>query len=163
MAVYAILADIELANRLAHEVLGRCLDELPPQTRRFLELLDEHVRAACARLEVARREFRFQRREVRQWLSWSYKQVRVHLDRLVELEYVLVHRGSRGQSFVYELLYDGGGKDGKPFALGLLDVEGLHAARTTGSLPTEKGEFAPPIARPLPPYCPPIAHRSNRG
>jgi len=30
------LEDIALANRLAHEVLGRSLDELPPQTRRVL-------------------------------------------------------------------------------------------------------------------------------
>jgi DNA primase len=30
----SIPADIALANRLAHEVLGRSLDELPPQTRR---------------------------------------------------------------------------------------------------------------------------------
>ena len=30
------LEDIEMANRLAHEVLGRSLDELPPQTRRLL-------------------------------------------------------------------------------------------------------------------------------
>ena len=29
-------ADIALANRLTHEVLGRSLDELPPQTRRLL-------------------------------------------------------------------------------------------------------------------------------
>ena len=33
--------DIAIANRLAHEVLGRSLDELPPQTRRLLELPDE--------------------------------------------------------------------------------------------------------------------------
>ena len=30
------LDDIVTANRLAHEVLGRSLDELPPQTRRLL-------------------------------------------------------------------------------------------------------------------------------
>ena len=30
------LDDIAMANRLAHEVLGRSLDELPPQTRRLL-------------------------------------------------------------------------------------------------------------------------------
>ena len=29
-------ADIALANELAHEVLGRSLDELPPQARRLL-------------------------------------------------------------------------------------------------------------------------------
>ena len=32
------LDDIETANRLAHEVLGRTLDELPPQTRKLLRL-----------------------------------------------------------------------------------------------------------------------------
>jgi hypothetical protein len=32
--------DIALANKLAHEVLGRSLDELPPQTRRLLTLID---------------------------------------------------------------------------------------------------------------------------
>lgn len=31
--------DIVLANRLAHDILGRTLDELPPQTRGLLELL----------------------------------------------------------------------------------------------------------------------------
>ena len=36
-------ADIEMANQLAHEVLGRSLDELPPQTRRLLLLIDEMV------------------------------------------------------------------------------------------------------------------------
>jgi len=37
--------DIAVANRLAHEVLGRSLDELPPQTRRLLLAVDEMVTA----------------------------------------------------------------------------------------------------------------------
>lgn len=37
--IEAALDDIETANRLAHEVLGRTLDELPPQTRRLLRLI----------------------------------------------------------------------------------------------------------------------------
>ena len=37
--IRATLDDIALANRLAPELLGRSLDELPPQTRRFLELV----------------------------------------------------------------------------------------------------------------------------
>ncbi len=51
------LADIETANRLAHEVLGRSLDELPPQTRRLLLLIDEMVRAECERLKMERCRF----------------------------------------------------------------------------------------------------------
>jgi hypothetical protein len=47
---------------------------------------------------------------------------------LINRGYVLVHRGGRGQSFVYELLYDGRGQDGKPFLMGLVDVESLRCA-----------------------------------
>jgi len=54
--------------------------------------------------------------------------VKMHMKKLEELEYVLVHRGGRGQSFVYELLYDGAGRDGKPFLMGLVDVQTLKHA-----------------------------------
>jgi DNA primase catalytic core len=115
------LDDIVVANQLAHEVLGRTLDELPPQTRRLLLLLEEMVSAGCRARGTDRTSFRFSRRQVREHTGWSDSQVRTHLGRLVELEYVLVHRGGRGQSFEYELLYDGGGGDGKPFLMGLVD------------------------------------------
>ena len=42
-------ADITLANSLAHEVLGRSLDELPPGTRRLLDALHAHVTSRCER------------------------------------------------------------------------------------------------------------------
>jgi DNA primase len=98
-------ADIELANKLAHEVLGRSLDELPPQTRRLLTLVDAFVSAECERQAIDRSDFLFSRRQVREVTRWGETQLRIHLDRLVALEYLLVHRGGRGQSFVYELLY----------------------------------------------------------
>jgi hypothetical protein len=50
--IEATLADIELANRIAHDVLGRSLDELPPQTRRLLKLIDGHVGAECQRQAI---------------------------------------------------------------------------------------------------------------
>ncbi len=58
--------DIAEANRLCHEVLGRSLDELPPQTRRLLGLVEGFVRDACARQGVVRQDYRFSRREVRE-------------------------------------------------------------------------------------------------
>jgi DNA primase len=58
--------DIEVANRLAHEVLGRSLDELPPQMRRLLGLLDEMATAECGRLGLDRGDFRFSRRQLRE-------------------------------------------------------------------------------------------------
>ncbi len=136
------LEDIEIANRLAAEVLGRSLDELPPQTRRFLADLDRLIAEDCGRLEVDRVDYRFTRRQVAEDTDWSYFQVRKHLDRLVELEYVVPHRGSRGQSFVYELVYDGAGEDGRPFLAQLIDVEALSrssgGSKSSGKAAAEK-------------------------
>ena len=145
--VEVTLEDIAVANRLAHEVLGRSLDELAPQTRRLLGLLAAMVREACERQALARATYRFTRRDVRRFTGWSDFQVRTHLDRLISLEYVLVHRGSRGQGFVYELLYDGQGQDGEPFVMGLVDVEGLRASlrrESGGNFEGGNGDFEPP-------------------
>ncbi len=129
--IEATLEDIATANRLAAEVLGCSLDELPPQTRRLLELIDGWVTKETGRLKKGRADFHFSRKAVRAATGWTDFQVRVHLGRLVELEYVLVHRGGRGQSFVYELLYEGQGQDGRPFVIGLVDDELLRSGATT--------------------------------
>ena len=119
-------ADIAAANRLAHEVLGRTLDELSPQTRRLLEKVHGMVIDRCSELEMDQADYRFSRKDVRRSTGWTDFQVRTHLAKLAELEYVLVHHGGRGQSFVYELLYDGKGQDGSPFLMRLLDVAELE-------------------------------------
>ena len=134
--IEATLSDIEVANRLAHEVLGRTLDELPPQTRRFLLLLDQLARQACEEQHIPRVELRLTRAEIRRHTGWSLTQVKVHLDRLAEMEYVLIHRGGRGQSFVYELLWAGEGKEGETFLMGLLDVEALRREQPSQTRPT---------------------------
>lgn len=117
--------DIATANRIAHEVLGRSLDELAPQTRKLLGLLDATAARVCAERRIERNDFLFSRRDVRRWTGWSQTQLRVHLDRLVDLEYVLAHRGCRGQSFVYELLFDGDAATGAPQLVGLIEAGSL--------------------------------------
>ncbi|MGC4065047.1 MAG: CHC2 zinc finger domain-containing protein [Polyangiaceae bacterium] len=121
--------DIAVANRLAHEVLGRTLDELPPQTRRLLGLLDSMVSRECERLGVDRADYRFSRRMVREQTGWGDTQLKIHLGRLVEMEYVVVHRGAgHSQRFGYELLYAKGAGDG-PFLPGLIDASELGTQR----------------------------------
>jgi len=122
----ATLDDIERANRLASEVLGRTLDDLMPQTRQLLVLLDDYVAQRCQRETKSRLELRFTQRELRETIGWGDFQLRRHLRRLIELEYVLIHRTKRGNQREYELLYDGQGRDGKPFMLGLIDVAKLR-------------------------------------
>jgi hypothetical protein len=132
------LEDIEAANRIAHEVLGRSLDELPPQTRRLLDLLKELVQEKKSQQGEATGKVGagstcvgagtaccFTRREVRDFTGWTEFQVRAHLQKLTELEYVLAHHGRQGTRFVYELLYDGAGEEGSPRLCGLVDPRSL--------------------------------------
>jgi hypothetical protein len=68
---------------------------------------------------------RFTQREVREALGLSDRQLRRHLARLVELEYVVCHRTGSGNSRDYTLIYDGQGKTGQRFMLGLVDAQNL--------------------------------------
>ncbi|PHM37745.1 DNA primase [Xenorhabdus mauleonii] len=97
--------DIRLANRLAHEILGRTLDEMPPQTRKLLMLIQAWIRDSGQ----PRHEQIFTRKQLRDAVQWGDTQLKVHLSRLVEMEYLLLHR--RGLTFAYELLFDGDGSD----------------------------------------------------
>jgi DNA primase catalytic core len=148
------LDDIALANQLAPEVLGRSLDELPPQTRRLLGCIRELVKTK------QKGHLTFSRRELRNACGWSLTQVRVHLERLVELECLAIRHGRLGSQFVYELLLDLDAPEAVAH-VGLIDVKvlahdyktnlaGLEAgvAGQNGDL-TGGGETSPPPLAPL--------------
>jgi hypothetical protein len=98
--------DIAVADQLCAEVLGRTMDELPPGTRRLLLSIDRLVTERSEQLGMDRNDYRFSRREVREWTRMGLTQLRVHLERLVEMEYVIAH-GSRGRGsqYLYELAW----------------------------------------------------------
>jgi hypothetical protein len=128
--IEATVADIAHANTLAHEVLGRSLDELPPQTRRLLAAIVAHVRAQMQAQSLRQADVRFTRKEVRALTGWGDTQVRVHLERLVSLEYVAAHREGAGGRFVYELVFDGDADADAPHLAGLIDVTALESVAT---------------------------------
>ena len=140
--IEATLADIALANRIAHDVLGRSLDELPPQTRRLLKLIDGHVGAEAERLAVKRVDVRFTRRVLREAIAWGDTQLKLHLTRLAELEYLVAHRTRTG-GFDYELVYDLGDADGTLRFPGLADIEALTHAYDAARSGSEAGWSAP--------------------
>ena len=119
------LSDIEQANQIAHEVLGRTLDELPPQTRKLLNQIRQMVTETSKRLGIDQSDFRFSRRDIREYTGMGNTQLKIHCQRLEEMEYLLVHRGGRGQSFVYELLYDKDHDGDEKHLMGLIDIRKL--------------------------------------
>ncbi|MGH8020911.1 MAG: hypothetical protein ACREIA_22030 [Opitutaceae bacterium] len=142
--VVATLDDIARANELAHEVLGRGLDDMPPQTRRLLGLIQDMQRERAVKPDAAATTPRdpmsehrrvqglspcWRRRELRAVTGWGDTQLKIHLGRLVELEYVLASRDPEhlnGQ--LYELMFDGDVQAAKPHLSGLIDVEALRRA-----------------------------------
>ena len=148
--------DIALANRLAHAVLGRSLDELPPQTRRVLAALSAWVGEQATTQGIDRGGVRFTRRTVRAALGLSDTQLRVHLERLVQLEYVRMHTGQNGSLYTYSVSFDGDAGADAPQLMGLAYPETAPTLRgqsvtLRGQSPDLAGSLRPPCGDPAAP------------
>jgi DNA primase catalytic core len=119
------LEDIEKANHLAGEVLGRILDELSPPSRLLLKMIREMVEARCKELKIEPKDYCFSRRDIREWTRWSDFQIKCHVRQLEDMEYLYSVTGKKGKEYVYELLYAGGGENGKAFLMGLTTIAQL--------------------------------------
>jgi hypothetical protein len=109
------------------------------------------VAAECERLKMERSDYRFSRRDVRAFTGWGDTQLKIHLHRVEELEYLLVHRGGRGQSFATNCCSRGPATAESPLLGGLIDVDvlskhgydekksGLVAGRSGSSRPQVGG------------------------
>jgi len=84
-------ADVQAAERLADRLLSATTDELSPATRRLLDAVVSYAGDGT----------RFTRRELREATGMGDSQLKVHLSRLVDLEYV-VAKGA-GPATAYEL------------------------------------------------------------
>ena len=89
IAIESTVEDVELANRLVSQVMGRSLDDLLPQTRQLLVLIDNWVNQQSQDSKLSRNLVRFTQRQLRESFAWGDFQLRRHLKRLIELEYVL--------------------------------------------------------------------------
>jgi len=147
-ALKTSLEDIKIANELAPEVLGRSLDELPPQTRKLWGI----IKSIAQESSDDWKRLSFTRRELREKVGWSVTQVRVHLERLHELEYLIPRQGRNGVRFEYHLSLDPRKESGLAH-IGLIDPKKLrYDARLTapdempvsGSSPESAEPLAPP-------------------
>jgi len=136
--------DIKLVHDLAVATLGRSLDELSPPTRSFLIAVHEMVQGMAKHHQIPQDAVRFSRRTLREKSGWSVTQVREHLEKLIELEYVVCHRvPGLANRWEYELAWDGQGADGNLFINGLAPLAQL-AGGGGGNGHAVKGDERPP-------------------
>ena len=94
-----------------------------------MQLGYEMVQEIMEEKGLERPEVLFTRRLLRERILWSDHQLQRHLRRLETLEYLFSHQGGRGQSFLYELVWSGEGKDGSKFILKLVDPKTLKSPK----------------------------------
>jgi hypothetical protein len=102
--------DLELANKLAEEILGQNLDDLNRVSRDLLSQIGRMVEERRARqtdpghdckLQVS--DILFTRRDIRAYTGWPHARVHRYLKQLVDMELVLVRSGRNGWKYVYSL------------------------------------------------------------
>jgi hypothetical protein len=118
--------DIRIADRVACEIMGRSLDDLNAVSRNLLVQLEKMVRARLRKDpppesgddRAALGSVEFTRREIREFTGWPHVRVHRYLKQLIDQEYVLESSRGRGRTS-FRLAYEGQGKDGSRFVLGL--------------------------------------------
>ena len=120
------LEDIEIANSLADRFLERSFAELPERTQALLDQVIVGVRNLASFQEIELHEVHFTRKDVRRWSTFGDTQLKQHLSRLVDYEYLKIESvGGHSRALVYSLAYD---PDCNPTAKdsGLIDVNRLR-------------------------------------
>jgi hypothetical protein len=120
--VVATLDDLQLANRLMRALLDTRREDLLPQARQLLTQLKAYVKQRAQETDVLPNAVHFTQRQLRETLGWQDRTLRRHLSRLVELEYVLALRTSRGNQRTYQLLDDCVAPDSSHRHCGLIDA-----------------------------------------
>ena len=103
-------ADLELANKLAEEILGQNLDDLNRVSRDLLSQIERMVEDRLTKQTDAEQgrnprveEITFTRRDIREYTGWPNMRVTRYLKQLVDMELVVARSGRMGWRYVYSL------------------------------------------------------------
>ena len=97
--------DIAKADELAAAIMARSYEELPERTQFVLNIIHQLLVKTCNEQAIKPSDFRFNRRELRTATGLGNTQLKLHLDRLEDLEYVVrLKRKGSNPTIVYAVI-----------------------------------------------------------
>jgi len=88
---------------LSDGVLDHTLDDLPTPARKLLELTKKYLHIRAKTEQVSAEKIIFERRDIREYTSWSFAQVRNNFRILRDYEYIQVIKAKNGLANQYRL------------------------------------------------------------
>ena len=88
---------------LAEGVLDSTLDDLPSPARNLLDLIKRYLAQKSERDKIPVEKIIFERKDIREYSSWSFAQVRNNFRTLREYEYIQLVRSANGLANQYRL------------------------------------------------------------
>ena len=156
------LEDIELANKLADRFLERSFAELPERTNVLLEQILGGVRNLAEFQIIELSEVKFTRKDVRRWSTFGDTQLKAHLARLVDYEYLKVEpSGSKSRTIIYSLAYDPQSNPTMASESGLIDVNRLRVTSEEAKSESESGAKTSKVGSESAKVAPPKTESAN--
>ncbi len=98
------LDDYKIAYELLSDgVLDNTLDDLPRPARKLLELIKKHLNDKSKRDNIPVEKIIFERKEIREYTSWSFAQIRNNFRILKDYEYIQLIKVKNGFANQYRL------------------------------------------------------------
>ncbi len=102
--VESSIDDYKIAYDIIKKILAATLDEMPKNSRDLLAIIQEYVKMKQKKTKLTVERITFTRREIREYSKWSNDQIKNHIKKLEDMEYLIVTKGARGQQYVYALV-----------------------------------------------------------
>jgi len=96
--------DYRIAYELLSDgVLDNTLDDLPRPARKLLELIKKYLKERSNRDNIPIDKIIFERRDIREYTSWSFAQIRNNFRILQDYEYLQLIKSKNGTAKQYKL------------------------------------------------------------
>ena len=100
--IESTIDDYRIAYNIIKDILDTTLDEVPKNSRDLLNLIHDYIKEKSKQNKIAETDVSFTRREIREFTKWSDDQIKNHIRKLEEMEYLYIEKGTKGQQYLYK-------------------------------------------------------------